>query len=241
MLFAIFQIGLPMKIALISDIHGNYPALQAVINRVRGENCDLIISLGDIAGYYCMINECIDLCRKNNVVNILGNHDDYLISGAKCPRSTTANICIEFQRKIITADSLNWLQKSIEEYRHLHYWFVHGGWSDRLDEYVGSFDFMGMSNSGAKLFASGHTHIQKLLTGEGLTYVNPGSVGQPRDGDARAAFAIVDDSGDVSLFREEYDIDRIAFAMKENGFESRYYEGLYSGKKIKKFDKNLNQ
>ena len=65
-----------MKIALISDIHGNYPALQAVIERVRKENCDLILSLGDIAGYYCMINECIDLCQKNEIVNILGNHDD---------------------------------------------------------------------------------------------------------------------------------------------------------------------
>ena len=230
-----------MKIALISDIHGNYPALEAVIERVRKENCELILSLGDIAGYYCMINECVDLCRKNEVVNILGNHDDYLVSSTVCPRSTTANICIEFQRKVITSENLEWLQKSIREYRNLHYWFVHGGWNDPLDEYVGSFDFAGMSDYGATLFASGHTHIQKILTSEGLTYVNPGSVGQPRDNDPRAAFAIINSSGEVSLCREEYDIDRIAFAMKENGFESRFYEGLYSGKKIKQFQRQRSQ
>lgn len=230
-----------MKIALISDIHGNYPALQAVIERVRKENCDLVVSLGDIAGYYCMINECIDLCQKNEVVNILGNHDDYLVSGTECPRSTTANICIEFQRKVITPENLEWLKKSIREYRNLHYWFVHGGWSDPLDEYVDSFDFASMSNYGVKLFASGHTHIQKILKYKDLTYVNPGSVGQPRDSDPRAGFAIINAAGEVSLGREEYDIDRIAFAMNKNGFEGRYYEGLYNGTRIKQFDKQRSR
>lgn len=224
-----------MKIALISDIHGNYPALQAVISKISKENCDLIVSLGDIAGYYCMINECIDLCRHSKVVNILGNHDDYLVSGAVCPRSTTANLCIQFQRKVITSQNLEWLQNSITEYRSLNYWFVHGGWNDYLDEYVGSFDFEKMSNCGASIFASGHTHIQKLLTYGSLAYLNPGSVGQPRDGDPRAAFAIVESSGAITLCREEYDIDKIAFAMKENGFESRFFEGLYRGEKIKTF------
>lgn len=222
-----------MKIALISDIHGNYPALQAVIQRVHRENCDLIVSLGDVVGYYCMVNECIDLCQKNEVVNILGNHDNYLVSGTVCPRSTTANICIEFQRKIITSDNLEWLQKSIREYLDIHYWFVHGGWSDPLDEYVSSFNFADMMDYGVKLFASGHTHVQKILKHEGITYVNPGSVGQPRDSDPRAAFAIINATGEVSLCREEYDIDRIAFAMKESGFKSRFYEGLYTGEKIK--------
>ncbi|MDR3562633.1 MAG: metallophosphoesterase family protein [Negativicutes bacterium] len=224
-----------MRIALISDVHGNYPALLAVFERIRKENCDLVISLGDVAGYYCMINECIEFLKENEAVNILGNHDKYLFSGVECRRSTSANVCIEFQRNVITFENLEWLRGSIREYRNSHYWFVHGGWNDPLEEYVGSFDFSGMSDCGAKLFASGHTHIQKVQQNGCLTYVNPGSVGQPRDGDPRAAFVIINEAGDVSLCREEYDIDDIAFAMKANGFGSRFYEGLYCGTGIQQF------
>jgi len=224
-----------MKIALISDVHGNYPALLAVFERIRKENCDLIISLGDIAGYYCMVNECIKLCRDNNVVNVLGNHDYYLITNTKCPRSATANICIEFQKKVITSENLEWLQTSIPEYRNLGYWFVHGGWNNPLDEYIESFDFSIMGDCGARLFASGHTHIQKVQRKGNLIYVNPGSIGQPRDGDWKAAFAIIESTGEVSIYREKYDVDRIAHAMKKNGFKTRLYEGLYNGTRIQPF------
>ena len=230
-----------MKIALISDVHGNYPALTAALKRIRKEGCDIVVSLGDIAGYYCMVNECIELCRENGIVNVMGNHDDYLVSGAECPRSTTANICIEFQRKIISTENMHWLRSSINEYRKNEYWFVHGGWRDSLDEYVHAFDFAGMSGCGAKLFASGHTHIQKIQTNRDLVHVNPGSVGQPRDGDWRAAFALIDATGEVSLFREEYDVDQIAFSMRKNGFENRYYEGLYKGLGIQQFDGRKEQ
>ncbi|WP_295442953.1 metallophosphoesterase family protein [uncultured Thiodictyon sp.] len=226
-----------MKMALISDIHGNYPALLAVLGRIREENCDLIVSLGDVAGYYCMINECIDLCRKRSVVNILGNHDHYLAFGGECPRSTTVNMCINFQRRVISPENLRWLRESIREYRTRHCWFVHGGWNDPLDEYVNAFDFLRFSTCGAQVFASGHTHIQKIERKAPLTYVNPGSVGQPRDGNPGAAFAVIDSASVVSLCRVDYDIDGIASAMKRNGFERRFYEGLYDGTRIQQFDR----
>lgn len=226
-----------MKIALISDIHGNYPALQAVFDRIHLEDCDLVVSLGDVAGYYCMVNECVDLCRSNGVVNILGNHDYYLISSTGCPRSTTANICIEFQKRIITPENLEWLHESITTYRNAHYWFVHGGWNNSLDEYVESFDFSRFLGCGKRIFASGHTHIQHIQQAGHLTYVNPGSVGQPRDGDPRAAFAVIDSAGEVSLHRVRYDVDKITSVMTQNSFENRFFDGLYTGTRIQQFDK----
>lgn len=225
-----------MKIALISDIHGNYPALSAILKRIGDYKCDLIISLGDIAGYYCMINECIDLCRKYRVLNVLGNHDYYLISGTECPRSTTANKCIAFQRKIITEENLAWLSKSIPLFRDKQCWFVHGGWHNPLDEYVETFKFSDFLNCGSRIFASGHTHVQKIQIKGRQVYLNPGSTGQPRDGDSRAAFALIDSKYKVSLMREEYDIDSIALEMKKNGFDSRLYSGLFNGTKIQQFN-----
>ncbi|MFW9882206.1 MAG: metallophosphoesterase family protein, partial [Candidatus Thorarchaeota archaeon] len=71
-------------IAIIADIHGNYPALKAVIEDIEKYNIDTIYSLGDVAGYYCMINECINLLRVKNVINIFGNHDLYIVNNKDC-------------------------------------------------------------------------------------------------------------------------------------------------------------
>lgn len=220
-------------IGVISDVHGNFPALKSVITRLDAAGCDRIISLGDLAGYYCMINETLDLCRVRNVVNVLGNHDDYLVNGRQCPRSSIANACIAYQSQFISAENVAFLRKSLAAYRNMRFWGVHGGWSDPLDEYVTEFDFESFRDDPTTVFASGHSHIQTMSTAVGKTYFNPGSVGQPRDGDPRAAFAIIDDRMRVSLFRVEYDIDIIAGEMRRCGFEARSYECLYEGRAIR--------
>ena len=79
-------------IGFISDIHGNFPALQAVIEASDKAGCDKIICLGDIVGYYCMPNECINLLRNRNVFSLLGNHDYYMISNTCCNSKTASTI-----------------------------------------------------------------------------------------------------------------------------------------------------
>jgi putative phosphoesterase len=220
-----------MMIAVIADIHGNYPALQAVLKEIAKMSCDRIISLGDVAGYYCMLNECIDALQEWNIVNVLGNHDYYLLTGTGCPRSKSANICLKYQDEILNKTNRCWLQQSLEMLNEHDMSFVHGGWFDFREEYITQIDDLYLQGFSQKLFFSGHTHIQgKIRIGEKL-YCNPGSIGQPRDGDPRAAFAII--SGlDVQLFRVEYDIDQMAFQMKQAGFSSYFYENLYKGTQI---------
>lgn len=224
-----------MKTALIADVHGNAPALEAVLVAADAKGADRILSLGDIAGYYCELNECIALLRERRVLNVMGNHDHYLLTNTACSRSTSANVCLAYQRTSIAPEHFAWLEGSLREYREEGSWFVHGGWNDPLDEYVGNFDFRRPPEERVRLFASGHTHVQTLQRGERRTYVNPGSVGQPRDGDSRAAFAMIDDEGGVTLCRVDYDIDRIAHAMKRAGFDRRFYAGLYHGRGIQTF------
>lgn len=218
-------------IAIIADIHGNYPALTAVLNAVDRIGCKRIISLGDVAGYYCMINECIGALRERDIINIKGNHDHYLISGTFCPRSNSANRCLEYQNEIITAENKRWLEGAIERLDEQDVSFVHGGWIDPLDEYITQIDSAYFQNLSQKYYFSGHTHIQAQIAIGNKIYCNPGSVGQPRDGDHRAAFALLSEMG-VQTMRVDYDIDNIAFKMKQAGFNSYYYANLYNGTKI---------
>lgn len=218
--------------AIISDIHGNYPALRAVTDEISCMPINRIFSLGDVAGYYCYINECIDLCREIGVINILGNHDQYLISGKGCPRSDSANICIQYQRETISEDNLKWLQDSIDLYDDDMISLRHGGWNDPLDEYLYSFSFDMVDGFRQKIFASGHTHIQKYINTGGRTYLNPGSVGQPRDYDSRAAFALIHDNGSVVLKRCEYPIEETITEMRKNGFQDRISDCLRFGSRI---------
>ena len=219
-------------IAIISDVHGNYPALEAVLKDIDNIRCDKIISLGDICGYYCMLNECVEELRKRNVVNILGNHDAYLINGEKCSRSTVVNQCIDYQRQIISEQNYKYLLDSVGYLDTELISARHGGWNDLMEEYVSEFDFSVSDNYTCNLFCSGHTHIQKYAEYKDDVYFNPGSVGQPRDGDPRAAYAVITDDKKILLKRVRYNIDIIADEMRKEGFPDRIFECLFTGNKI---------
>lgn len=218
-------------LAIISDVHGNYPALKAVMDEIDHLECEHIVSLGDVAGYYCMINECIDLMRRRNTVKLMGNHDDYLVRNTPCPRSNSANKCLDYQRLIITSENLQWLADAVESVKLNNISMVHAGWNDSLDEYLYELSVEYFADKQEKYFFSGHTHVQMVAELGDKTYCNPGSVGQPRDGDWRAAFAVLHNE-QVYLKRVEYDVDFIATTMKNAGFDSYYYSNLYEGTRI---------
>lgn len=219
-------------IGIISDIHGNYPALRAVLEELDRIGCKRIISLGDVCGYYCMINECIEELIDRKVINILGNHDYYMINNESCGRSYTANICLDYQRKIISPQNLEWLKLSVHSLKMDNMWMVHGGWNDYLDEYISDFTFLDKRDLSTNIYISGHTHIQRQVNGKEAVYVNPGSVGQPRDGIEMAAYAVIFDDGNIELKRIGYNINEIVKKMHEAGFQERVYTCLYSGVKI---------
>ena len=218
-------------IAIISDVHGNYPALKAVLNQIDSIGCSRIFSLGDVAGYYCMLNECIEVLRERDIVNIMGNHDNYIVSHASCPRSNSANRCLEFQQHILSDTNRSWLEGSFPRLDFDDISMVHGGWNDPLDEYLTHIDKGYFSHREGTFFLSGHTHVQIRMDMLGKLYCNPGSVGQPRDGIPTAAFAVLEGQ-DITLYRVKYDIDLIAFEMNKAGFEPYYYENLYTGCRI---------
>ena len=196
-----------MKIGLISDIHGNFEALKAVLAELDRMKVSEIYCMGDVVGYYCQINECCDELKSRKIPCLMGNHDWYMASGGFCTRSKSVNDCLDYLRKVITNQNIEWLrsfpvQRIIQD---IH--MVHGGWADPIDEYLNpSLEYF--SKIQGDVFVSGHTHLQVLHHFGDKLYCNPGSVGQPRDSDPRAAFAVYE-NGEISLHRVTYNIQKL--------------------------------
>lgn len=221
------------NLAVISDIHGNYPALKSVLRRIDELGIKEIICLGDVVGYYCQINECIDELRSRNIHTLLGNHDYYMISGTCCD-SKTVKMCIDYQKTIIRKDNFEWLKALMPCFDTDRASFRHGGWNDAVEERIEDFDFNIVASFKQKYYFSGHTHKQIIQIDElcGKVFCNPGSVGQPRDDDPRAAFVVLFPEGDIKTYRVEYDIDAIVDKMKEANQGEWIWKGLYTGEKV---------
>lgn len=217
-------------LAILSDIHANLPALEAVLADAHSRGCKRFISLGDVAGYGAQPGECIDLLQMLGVTNILGNHDSYITLNENCPRSRVVSQIIDYQRTVLTTSQIDWLRSSHDYVREHDLLFVHGGPQDTRDQYLYEVSSSTVPDDVRWLF-SGHTHVQVVADFGDRGYCNPGSVGQPRDGDSRAAYAILDGSR-LQLHRVVYDIERAVSAMKAAGFEPYCYENLYKGAQI---------
>lgn len=218
-----------MKTAFISDIHGNYEALKAVLSELDKLGISQVYCAGDIVGYYSQINECCDELRLRGIKSVMGNHDWYMAGGGFCPRSKSVNDCLDYQRGVIEDRNMEWLRTLPVRIQIDKIQLVHGGWADPIDEYL-KISQEYFERVLGDIFVSGHTHVQTLQKFGNKTYCNPGSVGQPRDGDPRAAFAVYD-GNDFELHRVEYDMQKVFDLMDAAGFNDYYYGGLKTGAK----------
>jgi len=220
-------------IALISDIHGNYEALKEVLKAIDDMGIQDVYCLGDVVGYYTQVNECCEELRKRNISSLIGNHDWYLLSDGFCIRSKSADDCIQYQKKIITMDNLEWLRSFSVYKKQAGLFMVHGGWGvDPIDEYLTDPTKEYFEKIKGNYFCSGHTHVQGIYDFDDKIYCNPGAVGQPRDGDNRAAFATWDESNqEFKLHRVGYDFTKVGQLMEAAGFGEYYYKRLATGAK----------
>ena len=214
-------------IGILSDIHGNYAALSAVLDALDDAGVGTLVCLGDTAGYYNQINECCDALQSRGVFSLMGNHDHYLTSNEACPRSDSATRCIRYQAGIIEPKHREWLASLSSQARIYGLNLVHGGWNDPLDEYMTPSERY-FEHLPGSVFASGHTHHQVRWSNGIKQYCNPGSVGQPRDGDPRAAYATWDGAS-FELHRVEYDIEATQRSMAAAGFDPYFSDNLTYG------------
>ncbi|MEE8168703.1 MAG: metallophosphoesterase family protein [Candidatus Hydrothermarchaeales archaeon] len=220
-----------MKIAVLSDIHSNMPALKEVLKGIDGME---IFCCGDLVGYNPFPNEVVELFRKKHIHCILGNHDQAVITGDTSWFNPIAARAIEWTIEALKDENLEFL-KTLPRVYEDGFYAVHGSPRNQLEEYVYP-DYplevlLSFFDSTEKnVMALGHTHtpFQKRLDDKLL--FNPGSVGQPRDLDPCAAYAILDlDINDVEIRRVEYDIDEVADAIIERGLPTALAQRLHLG------------
>ena len=228
----------PQKIAFISDIHGNYVALDRVLQKIDELEITTVLCAGDVVGYHTQINQCCNVLREREIITVMGNHDWYVGGHGFCPRSKSVNDMLPYQRKKISVENLKWLEELPLQFSEGGLRMVHGGWANPIDEYLNNPTEEYFAQLEGQTFVSGHTHVARVDQFDGKTYCNPGSVGQPRDLDSRASFAVFED-GQFRFERVEYDIEEVGFLMDKAGFEEYYYGGLFTGaQRLQRREKN---
>lgn len=238
--------------AIISDIHSNLPAMQAVLEVIAREGCDEILCLGDIAGYGAQPVEVIGLIRENDAQCIQGNHDSLItLQNEGLNYSSVSLVAAEYNRRLLGRDELEFLANLPMELECRRGSLLIHGSPDYQDTYLINEAQIGVAalevadRLGPGLCFFGHTHVPAFHDGrshvftpdtefmcdpEARVMINPGSVGQPRDGNPKASFVLWDRAaGVVRLMKAEYDVDAARQAILDAGLPKILGDRLLKG------------
>ncbi|PSP68237.1 metallophosphoesterase [Halobacteriales archaeon QH_8_67_27] len=234
-----------MRVGVISDVHGNRVALEAVLEDMP--SVDRLVCAGDVVGYNPWHAECVAAIRgegetglsdeaeamlpDDGVPTVMGNHDRAVAFDQAYGFNDMAAAAVDHARETCSADQLEWLgdrpeQRLVCDDRML---VVHGHPQDP-DRYTYPEEYAADMLGDEAVLVMGHTHVQGHEAFDDGLVMNPGSVGQPRDGDPRAAYTVVDfDSRETEARRVAYDVDKVVDAVREADLPLRIGTRLRSG------------
>jgi predicted phosphodiesterase len=240
-----------MRFAIFGDIHANLQALEAVLSDARTQLCTHYVCMGDIVGYNANPRECLAIVRDLECPTVKGNHDEQasMITEGE-GFNALAEEAIQWTRERLTEDEKKWLRELRLQRQVRDFTIVHATldtphkWGYVFNQLDAATSF---SYQHTSLCFIGHTHSPKayvrdgsvrsmpleiLALQQGKKYlINVGSVGQPRDGDWRAAYCIYDTgSNEVELRRIEYEIEGTQRAILEAGLPRKLADRLEIGR-----------
>jgi diadenosine tetraphosphatase ApaH/serine/threonine PP2A family protein phosphatase len=245
-----------VRIAAITDIHANLPALEAVLGEIDAAGVDQIWCLGDVLGYGVEPDACADLVRERCDLCLVGNHDLAVLGSLDISSfSEAAALAVEWTRDNVAQRTLDFLREQDPHGDRAEIGLFHASPRDPVWEYVLSSEQAdaGMDANPRRIGLIGHSHVALFFTrpegsnrgesrgaqasdgalldlSQGSWLVNPGSVGQPRDGDPRAAWLELDTEAETGCFhRVSYEIEQAAVPIAAAGLPSRLADRLYTG------------
>ena len=241
-----------MRVAVISDIHGNLHALEAVVAALELESLDALWCLGDVVGYGPRPNRCCAVVQAQASLGLVGNHDLGVLGTVDLEDfSHDAATSAFWTRDVLTAEARAYLGGLETHGKANGVALFHASPSDPVWDYILSSDtaLEAFELTSETLVLVGHTHVpmavllaDRVLSGghapavtevhlaDGRWLLNPGSVGQPRDGDPRAAYLLIDfGAGRASFRRVEYAVERTQAEIRERGLPDALAERLADG------------
>jgi len=225
-----------MRLGVISDVHGNRVALEAVFNDMP--DVDRLVCAGDVVGYNPWPTDCVAAVRERSVPTVMGNHDRAVAGETPFRFNSMAAAGVDYAREQLADDALAWLadlppERTVADGRVK---LVHGH-PDDPDRYTYPEEFSPRMLRGEDLLITGHTHVQGHRVFDEGVVMNPGSVGQPRDSDPKAGYAVVelgDGSGGDAVRIEErrvaYDVDAVIETVEDAGLPTRIGTRLLEGR-----------
>jgi diadenosine tetraphosphatase ApaH/serine/threonine PP2A family protein phosphatase len=243
-----------VRVAAITDIHANLPALEAVLDATDSAGVDEVWCLGDLVGYGVEPDACADLVRERCKVCLVGNHDLAVLGTLDIASfSEAAATAVEWTRANVAERTLEFLRELEPKGERAGLGLFHASPRDPIWEYVlsGEQAAASMDAHPRRIALIGHSHVALFFNqpdgggetrgaqasdgallelGRGGWLINPGSVGQPRDGDPRAAWLELDLEAETARYRRvPYEIDRAAEPIAAAGLPSRLADRLYTG------------
>ena len=224
-----------MQLLVVSDVHGNRVALDAVL--ADAPAVDGVVCAGDVVGYGPWPRECLRWVHESDATTVQGNHDRAVANDTEFRFNRMAGAGVEYARESLTAAEREWLAGRPTERRVAdgRVKVVHGHPDDpdrytRPDEFGP--DLLGRGDGPPEdVLVMGHTHVQHHEVYHDGVVMNPGSVGQPRDDDPRAAYAVLDlDEMRVDERRTGYDVDRVVEAVDDADLPRRIGTRLREGR-----------
>jgi putative phosphoesterase len=218
-----------MQVGVISDVHSNLVALEAVLADV--ESVEALVCAGDVVGYNPHPAECVAIVRERGIPTVMGNHDRMVAGGRNFRGNHMARAGVEHARQELDEGAIEWLaglpaERTLFDGRVK---VVHGH-PDDPDHYTRPEEFSRQLLEGEDALIMGHTHVQHHEVYDEGIVLNPGSVGQPRDDDPRAAYAVLDlDEPAVEERRVTYDVERVREAIERAGLPRRTGSRLARG------------
>ncbi len=217
---------------IISDVHANLIALKKIFDMINWDEIDMVVHAGDIVGYNPFPNEVIQEFKLRGVKSILGNHDRAVIYDDYTNFNPYAESAARWTRKKLTEESMRYLTslptRMEFEYDGKRFLMVHGAPFDDdyyLYKWEATEDLLGDYD----VLICGHTHVPFINKFKKGVIINPGSVGQPRDGNPRASYALYNGEKFI-IKRVKYDIDSVVRRIAEENLPIILGERLYFGR-----------
>jgi putative phosphoesterase len=226
-----------MLVGILSDIHANLTALGAVLADMP--KVDRLLFLGDAVGYYAQPNEVCDRLREVDALAIRGNHDAYVTGAMKPDPAKSTAYRIDWTRQALTKANLEWLSSLGAEERltidSVTLIMRHASpWDEQTYLYPDSPALQSIDLAGNELLCVGHTHWPMSYPAGAGVVINPGSVGQPRDWNPDAAYAILSlPDRNIQFCRVPYDVAAVQADLRKRHWTETSIE-ILSRKRIRK-------